>query len=82
MQRLAALRRGLGSNQISDALGGGQVHLAMQKGAAGEFAGLGLAQAGRGQRLHHPSNDAPPTMQMKLRRILTCVGSRTGEPQH
>ena len=43
-QRLAALRLGLGGGEIGDGLGLGQVELAVQKGAAGEFAGLGEAQ--------------------------------------
>ena len=49
-QGLAALRLGLGRGEIGDRLGLGQVELAVQKGAAGEFAGLGEAQPEPGQR--------------------------------
>jgi hypothetical protein len=43
MQCLAPLRCGLGSDQISDALGGGQVHLPVKEGTAREFPGFCLA---------------------------------------
>ena len=39
--RLAALRLGLGGDQIGQALGGGQVELTGDEGAFGELAGLG-----------------------------------------
>ena len=44
VQCLAALRLGLGGDEIGHCLGLGQVELAVEKGAAGEFAGVGQAQ--------------------------------------
>ena len=49
-QGLAALRFGLGGGEIGHRLGLGQVELAVEKGAAGEFAGLGEPQAVPAQR--------------------------------
>ena len=43
-QRLAPLRLGFGGGEIGHRLGLGQVELAVQKSAAGEFAGLGEPQ--------------------------------------
>ncbi len=48
-QRLAALRLGFGGGEIGHRLGLGEVELAVEKGAAGEFAGLGEAQAAAGR---------------------------------
>ena len=40
-ERLAALALGFGVHEVGEALGFGQVELAVLEGAAGEFAGLG-----------------------------------------
>src|SRR5207302_1038211 len=49
-QGLAALRLGLGGGEIGHRLRLRQVELAVVKGAAGEFAGLGEAQPEAGER--------------------------------
>ena len=48
-KRLAALRLGLGVDQIGEALGRGQVELAVVEGPAGELAGLGRPQPRHGR---------------------------------
>ena len=60
-QRLAPLRLGLGRDEIGDRLGLRQVELAVEKGAAGEFAGLGEAQP-------HPTR-APPISAARTARL-------------
>jgi hypothetical protein len=79
---LASLRRSFGGDQIRDALGGGQVHFAVQKGPAGELTRLCLAQTSSRKRFHNPGNHATPAMKMKLDRILSRIGSGARKPQH
>ena len=54
-ERLAALALGFGVHEVRQALGFGQVELAVLEGAAGEFARLGEAHAGLAQGRHRSS---------------------------
>src|ERR1700722_15746679 len=79
-QRLAALRRGFGRDQVGHAFGLGQIELAVQKGAAGELARLGQAQTrhlaqGIEQRRRHRA----PAMEVELGHVLAGVARRRRE---
>ena len=49
-QSLFALRLGFGMNQVGNRLGLGQIHLAVFKGAAGEFARFGHPELGSARK--------------------------------
>ncbi len=80
-QRLAALALGLGVHQIGQALGFGQVELAVLEGAAGELARLG----GRARRrlckasLDHRGDHRRPAMDVQFGHILAGEARRTRE---
>ena len=78
-QGLAALRLGLGRDQIGDRFGLGQIELAVQKGAAGEFAGLGEAQPHARQRRDHRRDDRAAAMDVKFGDILAGNAARRRE---
>ena len=59
-QGLTPLALGLGVDEIGDALGLGQVELAVFKGAARELTRLGQPQALGGQSFEHQRRSPPP----------------------
>ncbi len=81
-QGLAALRLGLGHGEVGDRLGLGQVELAVLKGAAGEFAGLGQAQPEPGQRRDDRGQHRAAAVHMEFGDILAGGAVRRREPQH
>ncbi len=80
-QSLAALRLGLGRGEVGDRLGLGQVELAVQKGAAGEFAGLGEAQPEPAECRDHRGEHGAAAVQMELGDILAGKARRRRKPQ-
>ena len=81
-QRLAPLRGGRGGDQIRQALGRGQVHLAVDEGAPRKLAGLGRAQAGHAAKgADHRRNSGAPAMDVKLGDVLAGEARRPGEPK-
>ena len=81
--RLAALQVGLGVDQVGEAFDLREVELAVQEGAAGEFARLGPPQGRlRGERAHHRRDDGGAPVQMQLRAILAELALRGLEHQH
>jgi hypothetical protein len=78
---LATLSLGLGRGEIGDRLGLQQIELAVEEGAAGEFAGLGEAQPEPGQRLHDGGEHGAAAVQVEFRNILAGCTPRRGEPQ-
>ena len=70
-------------DQIGDAFCTGQVELAVHEGAAGEFARLGMAEAGQApkrgaDRLGHRA----AAMAVQFSRILAGEAGGAGKPQH
>ncbi len=80
-QCLTALRIGLGHREVGDRLGLGEVELAVQKGAAGELAGLGEPQPEPAQRPHYRGEHGAAAVQMELGDILAGGARRGREPQ-
>ena len=78
---LAALRLGLGRGEIGDRLGLQQIELAVEKGAAGEFAGLGEPQPEPGEHLHDRGEHGAAAVQMEFRHILAGRTPRRRKPQ-
>ena len=78
---LAALSLGLGRGEIGDCLGLQQIELAVEEGAAGEFAGLREPQPEPGERLHDGSEHGAAAVQMEFRHILAGRTPRRREPQ-
>ena len=71
LHRKAPLRLGLGIDQIGQRLGLDQIDLAVEKGAAREFAGFGMPDAVEaGDRLQHLGHDGAPAMDMEFGDIL------------
>ena len=83
LQRLAPLLVGLGRDQIGDALGFGEVELAVLEGAAGEFAGLGQpAHIQLPNRLERSGDDGAATVQVQLGHHLAGLAVGRFEPHH
>ena len=80
-QCLAALSLGLGRGQVGDCLGLQQIELAVEEGAAGEFAGLGEPQSKARQHLHDRSEHRTAAVQMEFRHILAGRAPRPWKPQ-
>ena len=79
-QRGAALRLGLGLEQVGEPLGLGEVDAAVLEGAAGELAGLGGAQALHpAERREHAGDDRAAAMEMQLGDILAGRALRARE---
>ena len=79
----AALRFGLGVDQIGQRLGLDQIELAVEKGAAREFARFGMADAIKaGDRLQHLAGDGAAAMDMEFGDVLAGKAVRTREKQH
>ena len=81
-KRLTALCLGLGRSEIGDGLGLYEIELAVDKGAAGEFAGLGESQSEAAQRLRHSGEHGAAAVHMKLGNILAGGAGWAGKPQH
>src|SRR5581483_4194477 len=81
-QRLAALRRGLGADQIREPLGRGEVELAVLESAARELARLGEAQARQvSKRLEERCDDGAAAMELELGDVLAGEALGTGEEE-
>jgi hypothetical protein len=79
-ERLAALRLGLGRNEIGDGFGLQQIELAVQKRPAGELARFGKAQTEAVERLHDSSEHNAAAVYVKLGDILSGRAVRPREP--
>ena len=80
-QRLAALRLGFGGGEVGHRLGLGQIELAVEEGAAGEFSGLGEAQAAPAECRDDRGQHGAAAMQVQFRDILAGDAVGSGEPQ-
>ncbi len=69
-QGLMALRLGFGGDKIGDRLGLGQVELAVEEGASGEFAGLGEPQAETAQHPRDRGQHRTAAVHVEFRDIL------------
>ena len=79
---LAPLRLGLGIDEVGEALDLGEVHAAVEKGAAGELAGLRRAAILDGaERAQHRGPGRQPAMDMELGLILAGKALRPRHPQ-
>jgi hypothetical protein len=73
----AALGFGLGRDEVSEGLGLGEVEFAVEKGAAGKLAGLGVADAGdSGQRIQLSRNNCLAAVDLELGTVLAREGVR------
>src|SRR5215469_16921426 len=81
-QRLAALRFGFSRSEVCDRLGLQQVELAVEKGAAGEFAGLGEPQSETGKHLHDRSEHGAAAVEVQFGHVLPGRAARRREPKH
>ncbi len=80
-QGLAALRFGLGVDEVGEAFGFGEVELAVLEGAAGELARLGGPQAlDRRQGAENPLDHRPSAMNLQLGHVLAGKTCGSGEP--
>ena len=79
-KRLAPLRLGLGSDQIVHRLGLGEVHPAVEEGAASELSRLSRPGAECHQRIGDARQDRAPPVQEELGRVLAGVAAWTGQP--
>jgi hypothetical protein len=81
--RLPALRLRLGRDQVGEPFDRGPIHAAVFERAAGEFAGLGLAQAVElSQRRENRRDHGAAAVDLQLGRVLAGLAVRPGEPQH
>ena len=81
--RLPALSLRLGVDQVGEALDGREVEAAVEKGAAGELAGLGRAAAGQvGERPEHGGAHREAAVDVEFRPVLAGVAVGGGEPGH
>ncbi len=81
-QRLAPLPVGVGVDQVVEALGFCEIQLAVLKGAAGEFAGLGGPQSLQGTDcLKHRSQHGPTAMDMQLGNVFAGRAVRLRKPE-
>ena len=73
---------GVGVNKIVEPFGFRQIELAVFKGAAGEFAGLGGTHVfQRRQRPENRGQHRPTTMDVEFGDVLTGGAGRTGKPE-
>ena len=81
-KRLAALRIGVGVDQIGETFDGGEVELAVLERAARELAGLGRAQAvHRCERREQRGDHRASAMQLDLGDVLARFAFRSGKKQ-
>ena len=64
---------GAGADQVHDGFGAAEVHAAVQKRAAGEFAGPGGPDAQPGERFHHPRGNEMPAVELEFGHVLPGV---------
>ena len=82
LERLPALRLGLGRDQIGKTLDRGQIHAAVLEGAAGELARLGVTQALElRQRRQHRRDHRAAAMHLQLGDVLAGLAVGPGEPE-
>ncbi len=80
-QGLAALRLGLGVDEVGQALDGREVHPAVEEGAAGELARLrGAAARQAGERPQHGGAHRKTAMEVKLGLVLAGEALRPRHP--
>ena len=81
-ERLAALRLGLGTDQIGQAFDRGEIELAVLERAAGELAGLRRPQPlDPAERSQHRGDHRAAAVQLQLGRVLAGLAVRPGKPQ-
>ena len=81
--RLRALRLGLGEHEVGEAFDGGEIEPPVLKGAAGEFARLGRAEARQAaERGEHGGDHRAAAVQVQLGHVLAGLGVRPGKPEH
>jgi hypothetical protein len=68
-------------DEVEDGLGLGQIHLVVQKGAFGEFAGLGLARAGGKEGVEDALGGLRAAVALDFDGILAGIGVRRAENQ-
>lgn len=73
---------GAGRDEIGDRLGLGQVHLAVEEGAAREFAGAGRTRPGGQDGVQETPGRRAPAMPLKLHDLLPRVTARGLEDEH
>ena len=64
---------GLGADKVHDGLGLGEVHLSVEEGAAGEFAGLGETRAGGEEEIEDAAGDEDAAVALDLHNVLAGV---------
>ena len=83
LERLPALRIGVGIDQVGQRLDLGEVELAVLERAAGELAGLRQPQSFHPpERGQHRGDDGAPAMQLQLGGVLAGFAARPRKPQH
>ena len=82
LERLPALRLGLGADQVGERLDLGEVELAVLEGAAGELAGLRQPQAlDPAERRQHRGDHRAAAVELKLGHVLAGLAARAGKPE-
>jgi len=81
-ERLAALRLGLGGNEIGNGFGLQQIELAVVKGPAGELSRLGEPQPEAAQRLHDGGEHGAAAVHMEFGDVFPGGAARAREPQY
>ena len=82
-ESLAALRLGLGVDEIGEALDLGKIELAVLEGAARELAGLGEARSGERQYgLDDLAHHGAAAMHVELGHVLAGEAGGTRKPKH
>ena len=83
LERLPALRLGLGADQVGERLDLGEVELAVLEGAARELAGLRHPQArDPAERRQRGGDHGAAAVELKLGHVLAGLAARPGKPQH
>ena len=81
-QGLAPLRRGLGVDEVGEALDTGQIELAVLEGAAGELAGLRQPAALSRRAPRARPHDGPAAVHLQLRHVLAGLALGAREPKY
>ena len=82
LERLPALRLGLGVDQVGQRLDLGEVELAVLEGAPGELARLRQPQPrDPAERRQHRRDHGAAAMQLKLGHVLAGLAARAGKPE-
>ncbi len=82
LERLPALRLGLGADQVGERLDLGEVELAVLEGAAGELARLRQPQPlDPAERRQHRGDDRVAAVELKLHHVLAGLAAGAGKPE-